>query len=63
MFLKLLKVSIAPLRRLNIRLVMGRTSEEILISRDTLVFLLQHLGFAVNLKKKKTSSEIEGFKN
>ena len=53
MFLKLLKVSIAPLRRLNIHLVMGRTLEEILMSRDTLIFLLQHLGFAINLKKKK----------
>ena len=57
-FPKLLKVPIALLRRLNICLViyldgivlMGRT-EEILMSRNTLIFLLQHLGFVINLKK------------
>ena len=30
---------------------MGRTLQEILIARDTLIFLLQHLGFVINLKK------------
>ena len=58
LFPKLLKVPIALLRRLNICLViyldgillMGRT-EEILMSRNTLIFLLQHLGFLINLKK------------
>ena len=57
-FSKLLKAPIALLRRLNIRLViylhdillMGRT-EEISMSRDTLIFLVQHLGFAINLKQ------------
>ena len=34
--------------------LMGRTLEEILMSRDTLVFLLQHLGFMIY---KKISSE------
>ena len=51
--------NIALPRRLNIRLVifvddillMGRRLEEIVMSRDTLIFLLQHLGFVLNLKK------------
>ena len=30
---------------------MGRTLPEILMARDTLIFLLQHLGFVINLKK------------
>ena len=30
---------------------MGRALQEILIARDTLIFLLQHLGFVINLKK------------
>ena len=30
---------------------MGMTLPEILMARDTLIFLLQHLGFAINLKK------------
>ena len=58
-FTKLLKVPIALLRRVNIRIIiylddmllMGRTLPEILMARDTLIFLLQHLGFAINLKK------------
>ena len=59
LFSILLKIPITLLRRLNIRLViylddilpMGRTLEEILMSRDALIFLLQHLGFVINLKK------------
>ena len=68
-FSKLLKVPIALLRRLNIHLViylddillMGRTLEEILMSRDTVNFLLQHLGFVINLKKSvlKSSQQID----
>ena len=68
-FSKLLKVPIALLRRLNIRLViyldgillMGKTLEEILMSRDKLIFLFQHLGFVINLKKSvlKPSQQIE----
>ena len=53
------KVPIALLRRLNIPLVIylddilltRRTLEEVLMSRDTLIFLLQHLGFVINMKK------------
>ena len=58
-FLKPLKVPIALLRQLNILLViylnsillMGRMLEEILMSRDKLIFLLQVLGFLIKLKK------------
>ena len=32
-------------------LVMGRMLPEILMPRDTLIFLLQHVGFVINLKK------------
>ena len=68
-FSKLFNVPIALLRRLNIGLViyledillMRRTVEEILMSRETLIFLLQHLGFVINLKKSvlKLSQQIE----
>ena len=58
-FRKLLKVPIALLRRVNIRIIiylddtllMGSTLTEILMAKDTLIFLLQHLGFVINLKK------------
>ena len=32
-------------------LLLGKTMEEILVAGDTLIFLLQHLGFVINLKK------------
>ena len=32
-------------------LIMGQTMEEILMSRDTLIFLLQHLSFVLSLEK------------
>ena len=35
-------------------LVMGKTLQEIIIRRDTLTFLLQNLGFVINLKKSVT---------
>ena len=58
-FTKLLKVPIAFLRRVNIRIIiylddmllMGRTLSKILMARHTLTFLLQYLGFVINLKK------------
>ena len=42
-------------------LLMGKIMEEILMSRDTPIFLLQHLGFVINLKKsvQKSSQQIE----
>ena len=58
-FTKLMKIPIAVIRRLNGRiiiyldniLIMARTREELLISRGTLIFLLQNLGFVINFKK------------
>ena len=31
--------------------LMGQTMEEILMSRDTTIFLMQHLGFILNMEK------------
>jgi len=58
-FTKLLKVPITLLRRLNIRLIifldnillMAASIEQLFMNRDTLIFLLQHLGFVINAKK------------
>ena len=58
-FTKLLKVPISVLRRLMIQaiiflndlLIFGNTMEEILVARDSVIFLLQHLGFVINFKK------------
>ena len=58
-FTKILKIPISLLRRLQIRviiylddmLLMSQTIEELLIGRDTVIFLLTHLGFVINLKK------------
>jgi len=58
-FTKLMKVPIALLRKLDIRLIifldniliMVSTKEDILMAKDTLVFLLQNLGFIINSKK------------
>ena len=71
-FSKLLKVPIALLKPLTIRLVtylddillMGRTLQEILMSNDTLIFLLQHLDFVINLQKSvlKPSQQTEFFR-
>jgi len=58
-FTNLLKIPIAILRRLNVRiviylddmLILGYSWEEVIQSRDTVIFLLQHLGFVMNQKK------------
>ena len=57
-FTKLLKVPMTILRRINIKitiylddmLLIGYSLEEILMSRNTVIFLLQHLGFVINWK-------------
>ena len=57
-FTKLLKIPIAILRRINIRMIiyldgmllMGHSIEKISMCRDTVIFLLQHLGFVMNWK-------------
>ena len=58
-FTKLMKIPITLVRRLNVRLiiylddilVMGSSLEEIMMSRDTLIFVLQDLGFVINFQK------------
>ena len=58
-FRKILKILISLLRKLQIRviiylddmLLMSQTIQELLISKDTVIFLLTHLGFVINLKK------------
>ena len=58
-FIKILKVPISLVRRLQIlviiylndMLLMSQTLEELLMSRDTIFFLLTQLGFLFNLKK------------
>ena len=58
-FTKLLKIPIAILRRIIIKtviyldgmLLMGHSIEEINMCRNTVIFLLQHLGFVINSKK------------
>ena len=58
-FTKILKVPISLLRRLNIRiliylddmLLMSQLIERLLVARDTVIFLLQHLGYVINFKK------------
>ena len=58
-FTKLLKIPIALLRRINVRiiiflddmLVMAQTLKETLQAKETLIFLLQTLGFVINIKK------------
>ena len=58
-FMKLLNVSISILRRLTIRIViylddmpaLMKTIDEVLMTKDAVIFLLQHLGFIINLEK------------
>ena len=58
-FKKLLKIPISALKRLMIRviiylddlLILGKSMSEILMARDTSIFLLKHLGFVISLKK------------
>lgn len=58
-FTKLVKIQIAVMRCLNVRLiiylddilVMGRSFEKIMMRRDTMIFMLPNLGFVMNLQK------------
>lgn len=58
-FTKLLKVPITLLRKLKIGLIiylddillMASSKADLKITRDTFIFLLQHLGFVINVKK------------
>lgn len=59
LFTKLMKIPISILRRINIRLVIflddllifGSSMEEILMARDTVIYLLEGLGFVINYNK------------
>ena len=58
-FTKLLKIPISFLRKINIRviiylddmLILSHTIREAHMSRDTVIYLLQNLGFIINVKK------------
>ena len=66
---RFLKIPIALLRRINVRiiiflddmLVMAQTLKEILQAKETMIFLLQNLGFVINFKKSQLTpvKEIE----
>ena len=66
---KLLKVPMSVLRHLMIwaiilpddLLIFGNTMEAIFVARDSVIFLLQHLGFVINFKKcvLETTQEID----
>ena len=68
-FTKLLKIPIALLRRINVKiiiflddmLVMAQTLKEILQEKEALIFLLQNLGFVIIFKKSQLTpvKEIE----
>ena len=63
-FTKIMKILISLLRRLNIRiaiflddvLLLGQTPEEVLSALNSLIFLLQNLGFVINQKKSQLQS-------
>ena len=58
LFKKLIKAPVSIFRKLYIKiivylddfLILGKTLEETILSRDT-IYLLQNLGFVINLKK------------
>ena len=58
-FTKLLKAPISLMRKLNVQLIiflddillMAASVEELTLARDTLIYLLQNLGFLINIKK------------
>ena len=68
-FAKLLKIPLALLRRINVRIiiflddmsVMAQTLKEISQAKETLIFLLQKLSFVINLKMSQLTpvKEIE----
>ena len=68
-FTKILKVPLCPIRRLIIRIVvylndmllLRRSIKEVLIATDTVIFLLQHLGFVINLKKSILTPQQKSF--
>ena len=67
-FTKLVKISVSVLRRLNVLitiylddiLLIGYTIGETLMVRDTVIFLLQQLGFVLNLVSPTHRKELLG---
>ena len=63
-FSKLLKIPVCLLRKINIRviiylddmLILSYTIREAHMSQDTVIYLLQNLGFIINIKKSTTLS-------
>ena len=62
-FTKLLKVPISLLRKPSVKIIylddmllMASSLEDLLMARDTLIFILQHLGFLINIKKSYLES-------
>ena len=63
-FSKLLKIPVCLLRKINIRviiylddmLILSYTIREAHMSQDTVIYLLQNLGFIINIKKSMTLS-------
>ena len=59
LFIKVIKVPVSILSKLYTRiivylndfLILGKTLKETILSRDTVIYLLQNLGFVINLKK------------
>ena len=59
LFKKLIKLPVSIICNLYIRIIvyldgfviLGKTLEETILSRDTVIYLLQNLGFVINLKK------------
>ena len=55
-FTKLLKIPIAFLRRINVRIIfLAQTLKEISQPKETLIFLLQNLGFVINFVKSQVT--------
>ena len=58
-FIKLMRIPISLLRKLYVQLIiflddillMASSKEELTLARDTLIYLLQNLGFLINCKK------------
>ena len=58
-FKKLLKVSLSIVTKLNLMIIiyldgmllLGKTFQEVLMTKCTMIFLLQHLDFVINFKK------------
>ena len=70
-FTKLLKVPMSLLRKLNVRIIiylddmllMASSLEDLLMARDTLIFILQHLGFLINIVLPRANIDFRIFRS